>query len=421
MKKRLKLIIYYLVITFLFPAYVYADFLHEHYSDMLMDPMLGSYSFGRESSGTSWQPDSSPVEAVHFMSKDWMFMTKGFVNGIYDHQSGKRGKEKGFSESMFMFMGQRKLGLGKFGFDTMFSLDPLMGKKGYPLLLQTGETANGIDPLVDYQHPHDFFMELAASYSIQFRQDASVFAYFGLPGEPALGPPTFMHRFSAEDNPEAPITHHWLDSTHITYGVGTAGLILKGWKLEGSVFNGREPNENRWDIESPKFNSYSLRLSYNFANDWSMQISHGWLHSPEQLHPKQNTKRLIASLIYNKVLPIGNWQTTFAWGRNDNRPGRVLDGFLLESTVNMFDKHTVFSRLERVNKDELFDHNDPLGNRAYYVNKANIGYIYDFLVKEHFKCGLGSSVSVSILPNKIKSAYSDDPVSYMVFVRIKLI
>jgi len=418
-------IIFLLIIVFIFnPASIFAQNQHMHLGSRdhsEMGALYGNYLSARESSGTSWQPDSSPVEGMHFMHKDWMFMIEGYINGIYDHQSGKRGKEKGFSESMFMFMGERKLGIGKFGFRTMFSLDPLMGKKGYPLLLQTGETGNGEDPLIDYQHPHDFFMELAATYSLQIQEDASVFTYFGLPGEPALGPPAFMHRFSAEDNPEAPITHHWLDSTHITYGVGTVGYVWKDWKLEGSVFNGREPNQNRWDIESPKFNSYSLRLSYSFYQDWSMQVSHGWLHSPEQLHPGQNTRRLTASLIYNKVLSMGNWQTIFAWGRNDNRPGRALNGFLLESAANIYKKHTIFSRLERVNKDELFEDQDPLAGRAYYVNKTSIGYIYDVLANDHIKLGLGSSVSVSILPDKIKSAYGDDPVSYMIFVRLKLI
>ncbi|TAM42088.1 hypothetical protein EPN54_01340, partial [bacterium] len=214
--------------------------------EMPMQAFYGDYVQTREASGTSWQPESSPIEGVHFNAAGWDLMAHGYVFGIYDHQGGKRGKYKGFSTSMFMLMADRKTEAGTFGFRSMLSLDPLMGKRGYPLLFQTGETYDGIHPLIDRQHPHDFFMEEAVTYSLPLSDKSSVFGYFGLPGEPALGPPAFMHRFSAMDNPEAPLGHHWLDSTHITFGVATLGYIFGPFKIDGSVFRGREPNENRW-------------------------------------------------------------------------------------------------------------------------------------------------------------------------------
>jgi len=230
------------------------------HSEMPMHAFYGVYPARREASGTSWQPESSPMEGRHFMYQGWDVMMHGYVFGIYDHQGGKRGDDKGFSTSMFMLMADRKLPVGTVGYRSMYSLDPLMGKRGYPLLFQTGETYDGIHPLIDRQHPHDFFMEEALTYNLPLSEESSLFGYFGLPGEPALGPPAFMHRFSAMDNPEAPLGHHWLDSTHITFGVVTLGYVLDKFKIEGSVFRGREPNENRWDMESPKLDSYSSRL-----------------------------------------------------------------------------------------------------------------------------------------------------------------
>ncbi len=170
---------------------------------MGMNGSYGSYPISREASGTSWQPDSTPHEGLHIMSGDWMVMVHGYADGIYDRQGGPRGQEKGFSESMLMIMAQRQLGGGTLGLRGMGSLDPAMGPSGYPLLLQTGETADGKTALIDRQHPHDLFMELAATYSHPLTDDSSVFGYFGLPGEPALGPTVFMHRFSGMDNPEA--------------------------------------------------------------------------------------------------------------------------------------------------------------------------------------------------------------------------
>lgn len=381
--------------------------------------MYGVYPSSRESSGTSWQPDSSPVEAIVFMHNDWMFMLDGFVDVTYDHQGGKRGGDKTFSSSMFMLMAERESGKNKFGFRSMFSLDPLMGKRGYPLLLQTGETADGVTPLIDRQHPHDFVMEMAPTYSLALSQESSAFLYFGLPGEPALGPPAFVHRFSGMEIPEAPISHHWLDSTHITYGVGTIGYIWKKLKIESSVFKGREPNQNRWDIESPKFDSYSARVSFNPAQNWALQASYGYLDSPEQLEPDTDTGRLTVSAIYNKAFQGGNWQSIFAWGQDNNHPGHNLNAYLLETAISFRDKHTFFNRLERVDKDELFLQGNPLAGEVFKVNKISFGYAYYFPASGGIQCGIGGSFQLCILPGKLDSAYGDTPKSYMVFARMK--
>ena len=381
--------------------------------------MYGDYPMNREASGTSWQPDSTPLMGLHFMRKDWNLMLHGFINAVYDKQGGKRGDSKVFSSSMFSFMADRKISEGRLGLRSMFSLDPLMGKRGYPALLQTGETYDGINPLIDRQHPHDFFVELAVSYSYPLSAGASVFTYFGLPGEPALGPPTYVHRLSGMDIPEAPLGHHWLDSTHITFGVGTLGFIRKTWKLEASVFRGREPDERRWDIERPTFDSYSIRLSWNPNSDWAFQTSFGDLDSPEQLELAVDMKRYTASAIYNRPLHIGNWQTTFAWGYNDKEPGLNLHAFLLESALSIRDKHTFMARFEHAEKDELFEQNNPLAGKAYSVKKITAGYIYDFLIGRNLKWGIGVTISANFLPETLEAVYSDMPVSQMIFVRTK--
>jgi hypothetical protein len=381
--------------------------------------MYGSYPMTREASGTSWQPESTPMEGIHGMAGEWMTMFHGFVYGIYDQQEGPRGDNKTFSASMFMLMGQRPINEGTLGLRGMVSLDPLMGKDGYPLLLQTGETANGTTPLIDRQHPHDLISELAVTYSHPTGEESSWFNYFGIVGEPALGPAAFPHRFPGLYNPEAPLSHHWLDSTHITYGVETLGYIWKDIKIEGSVFRGREPDETRWDIETPGFDSYSGRLTYNPNANWSFQISGGHLDSPEQLEPETDMNRYTTSATYNKPLENGNnWQTTLAWGRNHKMPGKDTEAFLIESAINFHTSHTVFTRAERVEKDELFESGDPLEG-TYTVYKATLGYVYDFPVWRHMQWGIGSSVGVNFIPDEIESAYGKTPMSYLAFVRMK--
>jgi hypothetical protein len=392
---------------------------HDHSS---VTGFYGPYPMSREASGTAWQPDSTPHEGIHVVAGEWMLRFHGYAYGIYDHQGSDRGRDKWFSANMLMTMAQRPLGPGTLGFRNMLSLEPAMGKEGYPLLLQTGETADGHEHLIDRQHPHDLFMELAATYSVPVREDQSVFAYFGLPGEPALGPAAFMHRVSGLDNPQAPITHHWLDSTHITYGVATLGYVWGGWKLEGSTFKGREPDQYRWDIEKPKFDSYSGRVSFNPSRNWAMQMSYGYLESSEQLTPEVNQHRLTASAAYNKAFNKANWGTTFAWGQNNNTTGHRLDGYLLESAYVYEHKRTLFGRLERVEKDELFEHHDPLGDVTFTVHQASLGYIRDFRLAAHAALGLGALGTVSFLPAALESAYGKkNPLSFMLFVRAKIL
>ena len=295
---------------------------HEQNHQMNMHGMYGTYPMERDASGTSWEPASTRMPGIHRMPDNWLLMTHGYIMGIYDDQGGPRGNREFMSESMFMFTAQKDVQKSTFAFRSMFSLEPAtVPCNGYPLLLQTGETCNGITPLIDRQHAHNLFMELAAVYTMRISDKDSLFAYFGYPGEPALGPPAFVHRFSAFYNPEAPITHHWLDSTHIVFGVGTLGYVHERLKIDVSIFTGREPNQHRWGFNRPRFDSYSARISINPTDNWAAQISYGYLKSPEQIEPDVNTHRTTASLIYNQAWTKSNWQVTAAWGLNQNVPG----------------------------------------------------------------------------------------------------
>jgi hypothetical protein len=385
----------------------------------MMAGALGGYSMMRDASGTAWQPDSSPMQGISFATGGWTGMVHGDVDLVYDHQGGPRGGSKTFSESMLMLMVQHAAGPGTFTAHAMLSLDPAMGPSGYPLLLQTGETSDGVTPLVDRQHPHDLFMELSGTFSVPIATKTSAFVYFGYPGEPALGPVTFMHRFSGMDDPAAPITHHWLDSSHVTFGVVTAGLVHGAWKLEGSAFNGREPDQHRWGFDPFRLNSWSGRISWNPTPNWAFQTSYGFIKSPEQLEPGVDQHRITTSATYNHPFAGGNWQTTFAWGRNYDSPGHTLDALLLESAVNL-GRHTVFARAENAQKDELFETPSPLAGQVFRVSELSLGYVYDLPLAKHVALGVGGMGTVDLVPSAIKSAYGGSPTAWMPFVRLKI-
>jgi hypothetical protein len=321
---------------------------------------------------------------------------------------------------MLMLQGSRTLGPGTLGLRSMLSLEPAtIGDKGYPLLFQTGETADGKTPLVDAQHAHDLFMELAASYSVPTSDDSSVFAYVGLPGEPALGPPTFMHRYSAMEIPEAPLGHHWLDSTHISYGVVTLGTTLSDFKLDASVFNGREPDEHRWDIETGALDSEAIRLSYNPTSDWALQVSYGNLHEPEQLEPGVDVERGTVSAIYNHAWENNVWQTTLAAGRNNQQPGNTSDAYLVESALTLDHANTWFARGECVEKDELFT-TGPLVGSTFTVYKLSLGYERELFKIDHVDIAVGGLGSLYWFDDALDASYGSDPRSFMLFLRARL-
>jgi hypothetical protein len=383
-----------------------------------MTGALGSYGMTRESSGTAWQPDASQHLGFMQMSDGWMLMGHGVLNAVFDHQSGPRGDDKAFVSGMLMGMASHKLGDGTVQFKAMVSPDPLMGKRGYPLLLASGETANGIDRLIDRQHPHDFFMELSASVSQNIGAKSSVFLYGGLPGEPAFGPPAFMHREAIMDSPEAPISHHWLDSTHISFGVLTGGIVLDRVKVEVSRFNAREPDQHRWNIETAPLDSTAVRLSWNPTRTLALQGSWGHFEDPEQLEPGVDQKRWSASALYaNDIAPGWHLAATLAWGRKTIEH-HDDDAFVAEASV----KHsgwTVFGRGEITENRELLD----IGEHgpAFTVGKVSFGAVRDFRVAEHVSLGAGGLFAVNFVPDSIAPFYGGNhPVGAMGFVRLKL-
>ena len=382
---------------------------------MAMTGALGSYPMTREASGTSWQPEAAPHNGVHLSTGDWMVMLHARLIGVYDTQSGPRGDNQFFASGMVMAMARRMFeGGDALSFRAMLSPEPFMGRRGYPLLLQTGETGDGVTALVDRQHPHDLLMELSTSYSHRLSDDSSAFLYFGYPGEPALGPAAFMHRVSSEDIPSAPLTHHWLDSTHIAFGVVTAGLVVADWKLEVSQFTGREPDQFRFNFDPARFDSTSLRLSWNPNPNWSLQISWGYLKSPEQLEPDVNENRYTASATYFTPLgEDGSLAATLAFGRKQLSNGFGENGFLAETEYKPASAWTLFARAESIESDEIFP---AAGVKT--VGELTLGGIHDWRVAEYLKLGVGGLYAFDFVPKTPKPSYGGDPHGAMVFLRL---
>ena len=386
----------------------------------LMRGVLGPYAMTRDSSGTSWQPDASVHMGLHHMAGEWMLMGHALLNGVYDWQEGPRGDRKAFVSGMLMGVARRAYPGGNvLQLRAMLSPDPLMGKSGLPLLLQTGETANGITPLVDRQHPHDLFVEMSASYSHPLSARDTLFVYAGLPGEPAFGPPAFMHRLSVMDSPEPPITHHWLDSTHIVFGVVTAGFVHADWKLELSRFRGREPDQFRSNIETGPLDSTAARISWNPASTLSLQLSWADLMHPEQLHPDENQRKWSVSSIYTRPFRGAYWwSTTLAWGRRSSGPG-WLNAYAIESALEVNASWTGFVRGERVDNDELIQEAGSNGP-AFTVSKLSLGVIRDFPLAGRAKLGVGAQYAFNFVPQGLSLLYGGSPQGAMAFVRLRV-
>jgi len=394
-------------------------------SSMMSSSFSRTLPMSRDGSGTSWLPDAAPLHALMFSAGKWQFMAHYNLFLRYNSQdifkAGSRGAAKFDAPNMEMLMGQRRVGArGLFHFGIMTSLDPLTeGGYGYPLLYQTGESWKG-KALIDRQHPHDLFSEVSASYSYAFSKRADAFLYVGYPGEPALGPVTFMHRPSGMDGPDAPIGHHWQDATHITFGVATLGFRYETLKIEGSSFTGREPNENRYNFDKPRFDSWSGRLSFNPSKNWALQVSRGFIKSPEMLRPEENVTRTTASANYASEFSPGKFFTSnLVWGYNQTpgQPGAHSAGLEGALDLNTF---SIYSRYEWVQKsiEELLL--DPLiyGRKNFSLNVISVGFNQKIFGLGSTNVSLGAQASTNFSPQALSGLYGRSPIGAEVFLRV---
>jgi hypothetical protein len=368
-------------------------------------------------SGTGWQPVSVPAYIWMTAKSGWDLMAHGTIFITFNDQGGPRGEGKAESVNYLMTMEQHRLGRGTLLLRQMFSAESLTSPHpGFPELFQTGETFHG-QPLVDHQHPHNVFAELSAYYTLPVTEKISWLLYGGPAAEPALGPVTYIHRASASENPAAPLGHHLQDSTHTSFGVVTTGFVVGRVKVEGSAFNGREPNEQRWSIQTAPWDSWSFRVSAAPTRNWAAQYSYGRLMHPEAQEPG-NEKRQTASVSYNRLLSSGNWATTVVWARKHKEiNGTNQNSYLLESTLNFLRRNYGYTRLELVDKDELFP--AALTHPSFRIGAYTFGGVRDLLQGRVGQLGLGADVTFYSKPAILASFYGSNPVSFRIFLRLR--
>jgi hypothetical protein len=381
----------------------------------------------RMGSGTTWLPDASGMRAWHFMAGRWMMMLHGDVFVQYDHQGSPRGADQFGSINWGMLMAMHQIGRGTLHLHGMASAEPFtIGAQGYPLLLQSGETYRG-ESLHDRQHPHDLFMELSALYERAISRSLGVAIYVAPVGEPGIGPVAYMHRPSALNDPFAPLAHHWTDATHITYGVLTAGVFSRRIKLEGTLFNGREPDEDRYDFDFHALDSYGARLSVNPTSHWAVTASYGYLKRPEALHPDEDQHRLGASVLHTVRLGRqGEWASALVYGANKHVESSGVTGpwehsIMAESNLQLDAANSVFGRLEYVRKSgEELSLPAPLTDRAFDIGNLSLGYIREFAGYRGATFGIGARGAMNLIPRPLDDVYgSRTPVGVAVFLRVR--
>ncbi|SES85362.1 hypothetical protein [Hymenobacter actinosclerus] len=402
-----------------------------------LENMSHAYSrnlpMNRNGSGTAWNPDNTPMYMWMHHKGAWMIMNHGAISPRFTSQNigrknGQRGGSTFDAPNWFMTMAQRNIGQkGLLNFTAMLSLDVITdGNNGYPLLFQSGEALKG-QPLVDRQHPHDLFSSLSIAYTHAFNQDVDLSLYVGYPGEPAIGPVAFMHRISAMPNPDAALGHHWQDATHITFGVATLGLRYKQFKLEGSNFTGREPDEHRFGFDKPRADSWAGRLNWNPTPALALQVSRAFIKSPETLAPEEDVKRTTASIIQSSSWGEYRYITSaLVWGMNQHVQGSHTDkashSVLAETNVQL-GKPAVYGRYEFVQKsDEELQLPTPeyptASHPTFNVHSLTVGANYRVAQVANIDFTLGAQATVYRPEEAIRPYYGSTPVSGQVYLRL---
>ena len=361
-------------------------------------------------------PALSPAQPAD--PNGWDVMQDAVVYGLFNHQGGPRGGEEVRVPNWWMGMFSRKVGTSHLTVNTMLSLDPLtVGKKGYRELFQVGETFED-HPLVDYQHPHDVFMQLAAVWHVPVGTSTGFTLAGGPSAEPALGPVAFMHRASAMENPMSPLAHHTLDSTHIAFGVVTAAVDRGRWTFEASAFNGREPDEDRWDFDFGSLDSYSGRIWFRPNDEWEFQASSGRLKEPEALE-EGDIVRSTVSASWLKRNGESFFAVTAAYGVNNGED--ATRGALLLEATRRAGSYSTYGRFERVEVETgtlLDDHS--LGHAAKdTLVAATIGAVRELPRWRGVESGIGAGATFYGVAQRLQTAYGRKPVSFQVFLRLR--
>ncbi len=384
-----------------------------------------SLPMSRNGSGTSWQPDITPMYMYMRGNARSNWMIHGNIVLRYNKQDvfnkGSRGGSKVDAPNWFMGMYNRRVGsAGLFNATAMISFDPLtVGESGYPLLFQSGETYNG-EKLVDRQHPHDLFSGLSVAYTQMLSKDMDITGYFGYPGEPALGPVAFMHRVSSLNNTNAPLGHHWQDATHISFGVGTLGFRYKKLKLEGSLFNGREPDEDRYNFDGMRFDSYSYRVSLNPTQHWAVQFSQGFLNSPEIREPGVDQVRTTVSVMNSASMRTMNWSHTLAWGMNDKSDHDRNENSILYETNLQFTMQALYLRYEYVKKSaEELAITTTHAEDLFSINSLTLGYNRSISRAAPLDILLGIQGTFNFPASGLKSVYGNAPIGAQIYLQLR--
>ena len=378
------------------------------------------------SSGTSAEPNSTAMPMLMWMKGNWMLMFHGNAFVVDTQQSSSRGGDKFFSTNWMMPMAQRSFGDGQLTVRAMFSLEPAtVTNRRYPLLFQEGETAYGV-PIADGQHPHDFFMELAAIYDLQLGEHNLLSLYAAPVGDPAIGPTAYPHRASTSEDPVGTLGHHQQDSTHIADDVVTLGFTHRIVRVEASGFHGREPDEYRWNVDQGQIDSWSTRLTVQPGKNWSGQFSYARIASPEAQFPAEDQARTTASLMYNKPFRRGRWSSTAIWGRTRSLEDSAKENsYLLESTVNFGRKNDAWMRLEnagRSNELLIGEHPLPVGFKEEplaHVQAYTFGYDREIPSPVHLSAAIGAQVTAYRTGKALEPVYGPDAASVSVFLRLR--
>jgi len=374
----------------------------------------------RQASGTSMNPAAAPMHMMMTQRGQWMLMLHGlaFINQVV--QSGPRGGDKLFSTNWLMGMADRPLGGGHLMLRSMLSLEPATVGKKYPELFQTGETINDA-PIHDAQHPHDFFMELAAEYAHPIIAKTIGYVYVAPMGDPSLGPVAYPHRASASEIPQAALSHHVQDSTHIAGSVITIGAQSGALGYSFSGFHGREPDEKRWDLDTGHIDSWAARVSFDPSPNWTAQVSTGHLRHPEAAEPG-NIQRSTASVAYSQAMSAGQLDASLIFGHNKKTEGHSTSSWLAESVLQFGGGNYVTGRAEIVDKDELFAEQNvpaPIANGVFRIKALTLGYSRDVITMRGLVTAIGANVTGYSIPSSIRPYYGSSPHSLYIFARFR--
>lgn len=327
--------------------------------------------------------------------------------------SGLRGQTRVTGPGSLMLMYENSLSYrNTLRIDLMGSAEQAtVGKIGTPQLLQSEN--------LDAMHAHDTIMALEFRDTVKFgtSENQKLTFLFAPRGAAAVGPVPYMHRPSAEGNPDSPLGHNLQDGFHDVSTVFGVGFRSRRTFIEATRFSGKAV---KWPLPLHHSDSFGVRVTQGIDDHTDVGASYADVLTPDDAGGAQHERFVSAWIASNYITSRGTLKSSIIWGQLRSSGHASQNSFLAEAVLQRrFDN--IFGRAEilQITPEQLSLVQFPGSERLRWVKAVTLGYERALLKRGYFSLFAGGSLTKDFVPRSFERDYGPRLGGAKIFLRLR--